>query len=65
MTRNKLFAMLCSAFVMLASWACTTPTPEGEQMLTLNPVLTELDHTAQAEMIGIGHGKTSFPLVDE
>ena len=53
MTRNKLFAMLCSAFVMLASWACTTPTPEGEQMLTLNPVLTELDHTAQAEMIGI------------
>ncbi|MBO5656000.1 MAG: hypothetical protein J6R87_02975, partial [Rikenellaceae bacterium] len=53
MTRNKLIAMLCSVVVMLTSWACTNPTPEGEQVLKLSPVLTELDHTAQSEMIGV------------
>ena len=53
MTRNKLFAMLCSAVIMLTSWACTPPTPEGEQVLKVNPVLTELDHTAQSEMLGV------------
>ena len=53
MTQNKLFAMLCSAVVMLSAWACTPPAPEGEQVLKVSPVLTELDHTAQSEMIGV------------